>query len=260
MPANCNFGIKKAVYEYIAILHDGDRFSPDLIQKWHNALIENPSVGFVFNSIGETDENENIVRRHVDFKEGLIKKEHLLKQVYFRRWRFDSPVYGEAMVRKKLIEEHGFLKSEYSFYADVDLWMDLLHFNDAYYCVDTLITGPIKAIQPRLFDDNTIKTFLYMFKIHQKHRKKAFKNKPLRYLAELILFYIYAFFSMNYSLLLVVKNFTFTEFLGIGKLLKENLLFFFHWSVILLLYPILFLALKCFDLIKYKFLKRQKPG
>lgn len=34
MPANCNFGIKKAEFEYIAILHDGDRFSPDLIQKW----------------------------------------------------------------------------------------------------------------------------------------------------------------------------------------------------------------------------------
>jgi len=32
MPANCNFGIQKSIYPYIAILHDGDRFKPDLIE------------------------------------------------------------------------------------------------------------------------------------------------------------------------------------------------------------------------------------
>lgn len=252
MPANCNFGIKKAEFEYVAILHDGDRFSPDLIQKWYDALVKNESAGFVFNSIGETDENDNIILRHVDFEEGLIDKDHLLRKIYFRRWLFDSPVYGEVMVRKKLIEDHGFLKSEYSFFADVDLWMDILHSSDAYYYADTLITGPMKSIQPRLFDDSMIKIFLYMFNMHLKHRIKSFKGQPLRFFGELMLFNIYAFLNMNYSLLLVVKNYGLNEYLGMGRLLKVNGLFFIHWTIILALYPVLYPILKLFDLIKHQ--------
>ena len=30
MPGNCNFGIEQAKFDYVAILHDGDRFKPEL--------------------------------------------------------------------------------------------------------------------------------------------------------------------------------------------------------------------------------------
>ena len=185
MPANCNFGIQKSIYPYIAILHDGDRFKPDLIEQWYNAISKNDSVGFVFNSIGETDESENMVAAFQEFKEGLVPRDYLLKEVFFRRWHFDSPVWGEAMVKKELIEQAGFLKKRYGFYADVDLWMDILHSHDAYYCFKTLITGPSKTLQPRLFDDNLIKEFLYLFRMQIAHRKKAFKSQPLTMLKEL---------------------------------------------------------------------------
>ena len=39
MPANCNFGITKCNFEYVAILHDGDRFMPSLIEQWYRAIV-----------------------------------------------------------------------------------------------------------------------------------------------------------------------------------------------------------------------------
>src|SRR5688572_4821188 len=250
MPANCNFGIQKSIYPYIAILHDGDRFKPDLIEQWYNAISKHDSVGFVFNSIGTTDENDNLLHFEDDFEEGVVKGDFLLKKVFFRNWYFGSPVYGEAMVKKKLIEESGFLKKRYGFYADVDLWMELLHTNDAYYCADTLITGPNKTLQPRLFDDHLIKEFLYLFRMQLAHRKKAFKNQPLAVFRELAICWSQALISLNFRLLLLVKNFSFMSFVKASRLLKQSFVFLASWVVILILYPLLYPILKLFKFIK----------
>lgn len=250
MPSNCNFGIQKSMYEYVAILHDGDRFKPDLIEQWYRAISVNGSVAFVFNSIGLTDEDGKIIISHLEFEEGIIRKDHLLKNIFFRRWQFDSPVYGEAMVKKKLIEEHGFLKNEYGFYADVDLWMQLLHSYDAYYCADTLITGPTKKIQPQLFDYNLLEVFLYKFRMHLKHRKRAYENQPLKLLMELTVFWKQVFLNLNYCLLLCVKNYPFKYFIDAARLLRTRVFFLIPWVIILFLYPLLYPALRIFSAIK----------
>ena len=250
MPANGNFGIQKSIYPYIAILHDGDRFKPDLIEQWYNAISKNEDIGFVFNSIGTTDENDNLVRFEDQFKEGILQGDYLLKNFFFRSWYFGSPVYGEVMVKKKLIEENGYLKKRYGFYADVDLWMEILHSKDAYYCADTLISGPDKALQPRLFDDDLIKEFLYLFRMQLAHRKKAFRHKPWELLKELTICWSQALISLNFRLLLLVKNFSFQSFVKASKLLKKTFIFFASWIVILILYPLLYPILKTFKFIK----------
>ncbi|HEX6223090.1 MAG TPA: glycosyltransferase, partial [Chryseolinea sp.] len=250
MPGNCNFGIQKAMYPYIAILHDGDRFKPDLIERWYNAISTNDNVGFVFNSIGTTDENENLLHFDKQFDEGVIAGNFLLKKVFFRNWYFGSPVYGEAMVRKQLIVERGYLKKRYGFYADVDLWMDLLHSNDAYYCTETLITGPSKTLQPRLFDDHLIKEFLYMFRMQLVHRKKAFKGQPWKLFQESALCWMQGLISLNFRLLLLVKNFSFMSFVKASQLLKKSFVFLASWVVILILYPLLYPILKLFKFLK----------
>ncbi len=254
MPANCNFGIKQAQYPYVAILHDGDRFRADLIEKWYKAISEHESVGFVFNAIGVTDENEDLVSSEIfdytRFQEGVIKKDFLLHEVYFRDWRFASPVYGEVMVRKELLEDKGFFKKRYGFYADVDFWMELLQTHDAYFCADFLITGPQKDIQPRLFDDNPIRYFIYMFYMHLYHRKKAFRRQPVRLVRELFFFWIQAFLGFNFWLLAIVKNFSFMYFIALRRLLKSNVLFLASWTVVLVLYPLLYPFLKLYSLVK----------
>ena len=250
MPANCNFGIEKANSDYIAVLHDGDRFKPDLIEQWYHALSANQNVGFVFNSIGETDQRNRIVNSDHEFDEGIVDRDLLLKGKYFRRWRFDSPVYGEAMIRKSLLLERGLLHHDFGFYADVDLWMDLLHDHDAYYCADTLITGPTKELQPRLFEDNIIDHFVLMFDMHLKHRKKAFRKKPLRLSYEMIIFLLQSFVNVSYCLLLVVKNHSFRYFLQIPAILGHRIIFIIPWIATLICYPILYPLLKLFTFLK----------
>ena len=250
MPANCNFGVEKANADYVAILHDGDRFRPDLIEQWHDAISKNDSVGFVFNSIGETDERNRIVNSYHEFDDGIVRRDQLLKDSFFRRWRFDSPVYGQAMVRKSLLTERGLLHDEYGFYADVDLWMDLLHNHDAYYCADTLITGPTKELQPRLFEDNLIIHFLMMYSMQLKHRKKAFPSKPLRLAYELVVLWIQSFFNLIYCLLLIIKNHSFRSFSHTATLLRHRPAFLIPWTLTLIFYPILFALLKIFSWLK----------
>lgn len=154
------------------------------------------------------------------------------------------------MVKKKLIDGRGFLKKKYGFYADVDLWMQLLHSHDAYYCSDTLIMGPTKDVQPRLFDDNVIKAFLYLFSMQLKHRKKAYRGQRLKLIKELGIFWTQAFINLNFRLLLVVKDFSFATFIGTASLLRRNFLFLIPWSIILLLYPLLYPMVKIFSAIK----------
>lgn len=254
MPANCNFGVQQAKYPYIAILHDGDRFRADLIEKWYKACSENESVGFVFNSIGVTDAEENLhlsdIFDYTRFKEGIIRKEYLLHEVYFRCWRFSSPVYGEVMVKKKLLEEKGYFKRRFGFYADVDIWMEILQTDDAYFCDDVLITGPAKTVQPRLFDDNPIRYFIFMFYMHLRHRKKAFRGQPVRLAKEMLIFWVQAFFGFNYWLLAIVKNFSFMYFVALRRLLKWNFLFLGSWTIVLVLYPLLYPFLKLYNVVK----------
>lgn len=237
MPGNLNYGIYKASSEYVAILHDGDRFHPALIQKWYSAMISHPSVGFIFNSIGETDENDKLLHYYREFKGGIIRRENLLHYVFFRRWRFDSPVYGEVMVRKSLIEDHGYFKPRFGFYSDVDMWMTLLHEYDAYYVEDTLITGPVKSVQPRLFDDKLLKTFFYMQDMHAYHRKIEFRNTR-KLFSEMLRFHFYSLKGFVYILLLILKNNSYGYYFDSTKIIIQREPFYLlPWFLFLLLSP-----------------------
>jgi len=258
MPANCNFGIRQAKYDYVAILHDGDRFRPDLIEQWYTAISTNDNVGFVFNSIAETDGDENVVNCFREFPEGIVDKDLLLKSIFFRRPHFDSPVWGETMFRKDLVVKYGYMKKEYGFYADVDLWMELLHDHDAYYCADTLMSGPVKALQPQLFENDIIKFNVYILSMHLKHRTKAFKAHAGQLTRELAIFYVHAMFHISYCLLLVVKNFTFHYFMQSRKYLQRHAFLLFPWGIFLFLYPILRLLSFSFKWAKDRFVGENK--
>jgi len=250
MPGNLNFGIAQARYEFVAILHDGDRFRRDLIEQWYNAISKHATVGFVFNSIGESDENEGIIKTFQEFPEGVVKKDELLRSIYFRRPHFDSPVYGEAMVRKELIVKYGFLKKEYGFYADVDLWMELLHDHDAYYCRDVLIKCPAKSFQPQLFKADIVKFNVFLFSMHLKHRKKAFVNDSSVMSKELGIFYVHTLFQTCYFLLLVVKNYRFTYLITSGTRLMKYPWLLFPWASFVVAYPIFKLTLMTYQWTK----------
>jgi len=113
-----------------------------------------------------------------------------------------------------------------------------------------LITGPLKEVQPRLFDDNPIRYFIYMFHMHLHHRKKAFRSQPLVLAREMLIFWVQSFFGFNYWLLAIVKNFSFVYFVKLGRLFKGNFLFLTSWIVVLVLYPLLYPFLKLYNVLK----------
>lgn len=246
MPSNLNFGIQQARYEYVAILHDGDRFRNDLIEQWYRAISTNDNVGVVFNTLADSESGDRIVQINQQFKEGIISGEYLLYKVYFRRPQFDSVIYGEAMVRKSVIDKCGYLKEEFGFYADVDLWMEVLRSHDAYYCADPLIKTPLKSFQPQEFEDDIVKHNIYLLNMHRKQRIKAFKDYPLKLVVEMAYYYATVIFRMTYVLLLVTKNFSFRYFISSGRTLRTHFYLLPLWSIFLIAYPVLRPALKIF--------------
>ncbi|MEJ1240073.1 glycosyltransferase family 2 protein [Chryseolinea sp. T2] len=238
MPENLNFGIQQAQFEYVAILHDGDRFRKDLIEQWYNAMVNNENVAMVFNALGDSDSEDQIFNVRQEFPEGIVKREQLLAE-YFRRSAFDSPVYGEAMVRKSLVEKYGYLKPEYSFYADVDFWMDQLHSYDAYYCADTLIKTPVKSFQPWEFEDDIVRFNVMLFDMGWTHRKKEFAGQPVKLLRELTLYQLFKVKHFVYILLLVTKNFPREYFMNCRKSFGRHYSFFLIWAVFYVFHPLL---------------------
>jgi glycosyltransferase involved in cell wall biosynthesis len=239
MPANLNFGIAQAQFEYVAILHDGDRFRKDLIEQWYNAMRSHENVGVVFNSLGDSDSDDRIVRVLQEFEEGVVCRKHLLESVYFRRTGFGSPIYGEAMVRKSLVQQYGYLKQEYSFFSDVDLWMEILHTHDAYFCADVLIKTPLKEVQPQQFNNNIVRFYVMLFKMSKHHRIRTFREKPLRLLAEMAYYYGITIWHMAYILMIVTKNFPFQYFMTCRKELKSHRYLLPVWAGVLVAYPVL---------------------
>lgn len=221
MPKNLNVGIEMAKFPYIAILHDSDRFAPNLLERWIDAINKKPTVAFVFNKLSGFDEKglTHIDKSH--FSEGVIKGEVLLKKT-FRNKLFGSFVWGEALVRKRCLEEVGFLKEEYGFYADVELWLELLHNNDAYCCDEALISCPSKKMLPRLFDDSIMKVLFLLFNIHYKHRKKEYKHDINNLMKEFAIFYSQCFYYYCYQTLIIYKHYKFKDILRAGKITLDN--------------------------------------
>ena len=238
MPNNLNEGLKLAQYPYVAVLHDGDRFPLNLLERWYKAISDNPNVAFVFNPLLTFDSNCNKHYGSNLFDEGVVEGKLLLRKYYFRNFRFPSAVWGEAMIRKNLIEKYGYLKLAYGFYADVDLWMTLLQENDAYYCEEHLIHCPTKDLQPHQFDDRMMKVFFLLIKMHFSQRLKAFKNTKLRLAYEMVYFLGQSIAGYVYIVLSLIKNYNLKSYLDAGKITVNNNLFYFPLWVI-------FFPLKC---------------
>lgn len=138
MPENMNAGIRQARGEYIANLHDGDLYHPHLLEKWKSALDRNPGAAFVFNQyVTLTPDGDARIDKE-DLPE-VFSGSRLLEEVYFRRWRFGSPVWGTVMARRSAYEDVGLFDARFGFLADVDMWLRLAENYDVAYVAEPLI-------------------------------------------------------------------------------------------------------------------------
>jgi glycosyltransferase involved in cell wall biosynthesis len=136
MPGNLNAGIAEARGAYIANLHDGDVYRPDLLEKWAGALDRHPKAAFVFNQYqgmaadGSPKLWKNELPECIDGRVFLL--EHFTEQ-------WGSPVFGTVMARKACYDAVGPFDPAYSFNSDIEMWVRLALRYDVAYVAEPLI-------------------------------------------------------------------------------------------------------------------------
>lgn len=135
LPHPLNKILELAKGEYIIILHDHDKFNPQLIEKSFKALEENPDAGFVLQACAwiNSDEATGYQEFILDLPSLNIGRkfgEHLLLVTP----GFSSPIHACCMVRRSAYEKVGkYYDEKFGWYTDVDLWLRLLReFNFIY--------------------------------------------------------------------------------------------------------------------------------
>jgi glycosyltransferase involved in cell wall biosynthesis len=140
MPENLNEGIRRSRGEYIANLHDGDLYDGSLLEKWVGALEKYPRAAFVFNQYRVLDSRGGVRTVYKEDLPPIFSGARLLEEIYFRRWRFDSPVWGTVMGRRTAYVQAGLFDCRFGCIADVDMWMKLAETYDVAYVGEPLIT------------------------------------------------------------------------------------------------------------------------
>ena len=133
---NSNAAVRRARGRYIAIVHDGDVYAPEMLQCWVQALDAVPSAAFVFNGYEVMADDGTVVRTIVDEFPAQIPGAALLDQMLLR---FDSPIWGIVMVRASCLNEVGPFDNAFPRLTDVDMWMRLLARYDAAYVARPLV-------------------------------------------------------------------------------------------------------------------------
>lgn len=132
---NQNAALNRARSEYVAIVHDGDIYRSDLIEKWLRALVLHPTAALAFCARdGMNEEGETQVRYRNHYG-ALVVGEELLDEMLCSP---SSPIFGIVMVRKTCVESVGPFDPRFPTLADVDMWMRLLARHDAAYVSESL--------------------------------------------------------------------------------------------------------------------------
>lgn len=136
MPGNLNAAVSRASGRYIANLHDGDVYRPDLIEKWARALDETPTAAFVFNAYHAARPGGSMRLYDLGFAPRVGGEEIAL--AYFRS--MTSCVWGTVMARASAYARAGRFDPDFGFISDVDMWLRLARDADVAYVAEPLIT------------------------------------------------------------------------------------------------------------------------
>lgn len=122
---NRNYGIKKAKGEYIAVCDDDDLWLPLKLEKQVEFLNSNQEVAVVGSHYMSIDENGNYLHE-LKWPVGSVSN-------FFYILTGHNPVgHPCVMYKKKVIEEVGYYREEYSKSEDTDLWFRIYH--NGYRC------------------------------------------------------------------------------------------------------------------------------
>jgi hypothetical protein len=110
----------------------------------------------------------------------------LLEDMYFRHWRFDSPVWGTVMARRSAYLEAGLFDPRFGFVADVDMWLRLAENYDVAYIAEPLIGLASRETVPRIWGDAEKLTQKHIERMFREARIRHFGGRPARQRLELM--------------------------------------------------------------------------
>jgi GT2 family glycosyltransferase len=184
MPQNLNLGILASTGKYVAILHDDNIYSPDLLKEWKACLDEHPKAAFVFNAYRVLDARG---QTRTVYREPLPRCSPgsvLLERIFFKRWRFGSPVFGTVMMRRSAFDHAGSFDQRFGYWADVDMWLRLAEDFDVCYIDKPLITVTSSDVAPHQFDDRDEVVRPLLERMFWEARMRHYHGRPIRRLAE----------------------------------------------------------------------------
>ncbi|EKN66452.1 glycosyl transferase, family 2 [Neobacillus bataviensis LMG 21833] len=181
-PYSRNRGIKKAKYEYIALVDDDDEWLPEKLKKQieiFNNSDEN--LGIVYTWTDAIDEKGDIVHQYRAEIEGTPKKE-ILKGCFL-----PSP---SVMVRKTHIQRVGLFDEGLPSCQDWDMWTRMILNNSECKVVKSVVTLYHKHNNGSIgLSAKAYQGFLLYFR---KHFLSALKVNPV-----ISAYYIYQYFKMR---------------------------------------------------------------
>jgi glycosyltransferase involved in cell wall biosynthesis len=180
MPGNLNAALKEVAGEMIANLHDGDLYERQLLDRWQSALIGCPKAAFVFNSYRLLAPDGSTRAISGERLPSCVPGRVLLEDIYFRRWRFDSPVWGTVMARRSAYEAVGLFDGRFGFYADVDMWMRLAEEFSVAYVDEPLIRVPSRDTVPQLFSLTPGEQGRTLRRMFWEARMRHYRHRPFR--------------------------------------------------------------------------------
>lgn len=141
---NQNAAVARARGKYVAFLHDGDRYSPQLLERWVAAMEACPQAALVFNAVNVLDREGEVVRGHdhgyPPCTPGYEFYDHMLTSIH-------SPIFGIVMARRDALLAAGPFDESLPVLADIDMWFRLLHRGNVAYVPERLY-----SIYPREAD------------------------------------------------------------------------------------------------------------
>jgi glycosyltransferase involved in cell wall biosynthesis len=148
---NQNAALRRANTDYVGIVHDGDIYHLDMVEKWTAALASQPTAALVFSPAEQLDAQGQVLRAHQPSPyRSLIPGRQMLDDL-LTTWH--SPIFGIVMVRRAHVFEAGPFDPRLPVLADIDMWMRLLLRHDAAH-----VPEPLFGISPREADHHNTDT------------------------------------------------------------------------------------------------------
>jgi glycosyltransferase involved in cell wall biosynthesis len=132
---NQNAAVQRATGKYVAFLHDGDRYAPQLLERWVDALERHPSAGLVFNAVNLLGRDGTVRGGHDHGYPELMRGGDLYDAML---GSLGSPIFGIVMVRRDALLAAGRFDESLPVLADVDMWFRILANHDVAYVPDRL--------------------------------------------------------------------------------------------------------------------------